>query len=481
MKKRMVGLLLCAVLAISTAGCSIGGEAPSRGGKDAAEREEDEEDEEAEEPSEAEDGEDDERGASAAGSAIDEEIADSLCGKWVFVSVDSTLEYQGEVQHDFQMKEDLEAINLEINIYRDGDGLYADYWSEEYEATYAAYHLPLSYEEEALYDGCANTEWYVRAQHPVKDEIGISMTLSGENELQEYNVREYDYEEGTETYTRVRTFLKEGSPELANASEYRYAKTVEVSTVDELVAAIDDNTHIILNEGVYNFADLKSTADTDKVHFDPFGYETMEPEVQIADVMHLKLEAKDGAEVEICTEGPLNPVLLFTNSRYVFVQGITFGHHVEPGHCSGSVIELNGVEHLRMSNCRLYGCGTFGVDAMDSFYLSFDHVEIYECTYGIVQLINTYSVEFADCSMHDNSDMSMINLSNCGNVDFHDCEFRNNFIDRENGTNYFANCGENCFMISFERCHFVDNTGGVFSNFDSVVTEDCEWDDEPVG
>ena len=210
---------------------------------------------------------------------------------------------------------------------------------------------------------------------------------------------------------------------------------MEVSTAEELVAAIDDNTHIILNEGVYDLSQIANPKDTEKVHFNPYGYSYEIPDVQIADVMQLKLEAKEGAEVEICTEGPLSPVMIFTDCRYVFIQGITFGHHVE----------------------------------------------IYECTYGIMQLINTYGVEFADCSMHDNSDMSMINLYNCGNIDFHDCEFRNNTINHEFGNNYFVEAGDGNYTITFERCLFKDNTGGVFSNYDRVYTEDCIWEDEPVG
>ena len=480
MKKKLVGIVLCAALALSIAGCSIGGDGASRGGKDRAEREEDEDEEEDQEEEDPDEDEDGESGSAAEGSTIDDEIADSLCGNWIFVSVETTDEYQGETNRDFQMSEDLPVVELEINIYRDGDGLYADFWSEEYENTYASYHLPLTLEEEPLYDGCENTEWYVRAQHPEKEDVGFSMTLCGEK-LQEYSVKEYEMEDGNEIYTRIMTFLKEGSDELANASEYRYSKTVEVSTAEELVAAIDDNTHIILNEGVYDLSQIANPKDTEKVHFNPYGYSYEIPDVQIADVMQLKLEAKEGAEVEICTEGPLSPVMIFTDCRYVFIQGITFGHHVEPGHCSGSVIDLSGVEYLYMNNCRLYGCGTYGIDSMDSYNLSFDHVEIYECTYGIMQLINTYGAEFADCSMHDNSDMSMINLYNCGNIDFHDCEFRNNTINHEFGNNYFVEAGDGNYTITFERCLFKDNTGGVFSNYDRVYTEDCIWEDEPVG
>lgn len=482
MKKKLVGLLLCAALALCTAGCAIGKDADGTGDSRTREERNAKEEEEDEDPQEdPAAGNDPAEEIAAADSGIDEETAERLLGTWKFVSVSSVYEINGQTQQDFRMSEDLPAVTMEISIYRDGDVLYADYMSEEYDNTFVAYRLPLTLQEGPLYDGCDNTEWHVRVQHPEKEEVGISITLTDGNELLEYSRREYEFEDGKETYTTVKGFLKEGSEEYANAAEYRYTRTVEVSTVEELVAAIDDNTHIILNEGVYDLADLTDPADTAKVQFDPSGIGYEIPDVRINGAMHLKLEAKDGADVEICTDSPQHPVLAFTDCSYIYLQGITFGHHVEPGTCGGSVIKLNNVDNLHMSNCHLYGCGTYGIDGMDCYGLSFDHTEIYECTYGIVYFVNTYGAEFSDCSMHDNADMSMINLYNSGNIDFHDCEFRNNTVEQESGYSYFVFCSEDNYFVSFERCRFKDNTGGIFSNSDRVMTEDCEWDDIPVG
>ena len=52
------------------------------------------------------------------------------------------------------------------------------------------------------------------------------------------------------------TYRRKGSKEMEQKKEYQYVDEVTVSTVQELVEAIQSRTKIILEEGTYNFSEL---------------------------------------------------------------------------------------------------------------------------------------------------------------------------------------------------------------------------------
>ena len=81
-----------------------------------------------------------------------------------------------------------------------------------------------------------------------------TLTLIGENELR-YCEQESWRETGLE-HVMLCTYLRKGSKEMEQKKEYQYVDEVTVSTVQELVEAIQSRTKIILKEGTYNFSEL---------------------------------------------------------------------------------------------------------------------------------------------------------------------------------------------------------------------------------
>lgn len=81
-----------------------------------------------------------------------------------------------------------------------------------------------------------------------------TLTLIGENELR-YCEQESWRETGLE-HVMICTYLRKDSKEMEQKKEYQYVDEVTVSTVQELVEAIQSRTKIILKEGTYNFSEL---------------------------------------------------------------------------------------------------------------------------------------------------------------------------------------------------------------------------------
>ena len=141
-------------------------------------------------------------------------------------------------------------------------------------------------------------------------------------------------------------------------------KTVTVSTVEELAEAMENDTCVILKEGVYNFSKLDyskvETTALEEPDYPSVG------EYIIRKVRGLSLIAEEGAAVELVTENCAAVVLDFMKCSDITLKGLTVGHAVEPGTCEGDVIGISYSWDVRIEDCDLYGCGTYGLDIYSS-------------------------------------------------------------------------------------------------------------------
>ena len=176
---------------------------------------------------------------------------DDFCGDWVLVGFeysDSIDDIEPSVDNPYYCV-DHEGIVSDILIYDEENTLYADY-------------SRIGYENESI-NGMALVK-----QDPTSDgqpvarlknrrdgtETVRTLTLIGENELR-YCEQESWQEMGLE-HVMICTYLRKDSKEMEQKEEYQYVDEVTVSTVQELVEAIQSRTKIILKEGTYNFSEL---------------------------------------------------------------------------------------------------------------------------------------------------------------------------------------------------------------------------------
>jgi uncharacterized protein YecT (DUF1311 family) len=230
--------------------------------------------------------------------------------------------------------------------------------------------------------------------------------------------------------------------------------------------SIQNNRKILLEAGEYDFSQVASKAINNfRVSESWDGTKNV-----ISEVSSLCIEAKDGAKVELCIDEPYDPVMSFNNSKGITLRNLTVGHHVEPGYCSGSVLYFEGVDHLNVDKCNLYGSGTYGIEAYNTYDANVTDTDIYECTYGLVALHNVGTFNFKNCVMRDSSDLSMINCDSAYDVTFEDCVFSGNDATSFDTTS-FVEVGE-YDRVTFRNCEFNDNKFYTFSNRE-VTLENC--------
>ena len=81
-------------------------------------------------------------------------------------------------------------------------------------------------------------------------------------------------------------------------------------------------------------------------------------------------------------------VLCFQHCSNIHVVGLTAGHTVEPGSCTGGVLYFENSQDILIENCGLFGCGTLGVIGYSSKNMQIVNNEIYECSLGGVEFTN---------------------------------------------------------------------------------------------
>jgi len=175
-------------------------------------------------------------------------------------------------------------------------------------------------------------------------------------------------------------------------------REVTVSTVDEFLAAIDDNTTIKLDAELF---DLSTASNYGAYGGDNYYW------IDIFDGPSLVINGVEGLSIVAendCTIAAIPRyanVLSFVNCKSIVLSGFTAGHTEEPGSCAGGVLDFQDCWGIGVDNCRLYGCGILGISAKSTSQLRVQNTEIYDCSQGAISLINVFDASFEGMDIHD--------------------------------------------------------------------------------
>ncbi len=194
--------------------------------------------------------------------------------------------------------------------------------------------------------------------------------------------------------------------------EGEWANSVVVHTVDELLSAIASDTAIYLAPGDYNLAsasDYGAQSDAAapyswvEVYSDVEGGEAPAYELCISGVSNLALIADNTTDARptITAVPRYANVLRFTACDDIALWGVTAGHTEAPGECSGGVIMLEYVNGAKINECRLYGCGTVGIQSYESRAISAEGTHIFDCSYSAVSAYSTTDFVLDHCQVYD--------------------------------------------------------------------------------
>ncbi|MBO4336765.1 MAG: right-handed parallel beta-helix repeat-containing protein, partial [Lachnospiraceae bacterium] len=467
--KRAAVILAAAVCALLTA-CGQASEGAAEDGTaaktDSAQAEEKKEDAAKEDTAKKEDTDKDSGG-------IEEDVKKAI-GEWEFIYTKYHSDYNDGESYDYiTMCTDPDSPASNINIREENGKAVIDYKYDFYESRCRYFGHPLEYKKQAAYEGCENDKWSMEIADPFAEDDQENdkkmLTMLDDETLIVVDEYESDEPEGSEYYfhsVSIDTYIRKDSPRLENKEELRYFDTVTVSDATELLNSIQNNRKVILEAGEYNLSKVNEADIKNDAYKGEYSY------YSVSGISNFCIEAKEGADVSVVIDDPYEAVLSFESGSNITLRNLTVGHKVEKGYCSGSVVRFSGITGINIDKCNLYGSGTYGIEADSSSYMEVTDSDIYECTYGLVDLSNISTVHFKDCKLRDSEDMSMIVLDSAYDVIFENCSFTGNNCAYD--SNYFIQKAE-YDDVTFKGCEFNDNQYYVFSNYE-VKMEDCKME-----
>jgi len=247
-----------------------------------------------------------------------------------------------------------------------------------------------------------------------------------------------------------RVHIEEGRLYTALASDTRDNKVVEVSTADELIAAIASDRVIRIRKGRYDISSSSHIKNRQVRWVDEFDG----PTPVITGVSNIAFVGEEG--VEIIIKPAYGWVFSFENCSGISLSGITLGHSV-PGHCLGGVARFKNCEAVDIQYCDLYGCGTIGISLENTRSFTMRESIVRDCTYGLLSIMRSADITFSDTSFRDTGEYDLVEISASEQVKWERCTFSDN-----RGTTLFS-IDAMSSDIRTEYCVFSRNMTDLFS------------------
>lgn len=395
----------------------------------------------------------------------------SLLGKWELIAE------IGEEYYEYS-----EDSGSTIEVYEEEGKYKLDYIESRYGYTELC-GMVLHETTQLKYAGLEAADWYGEFSRKTAPDIAYQLVKLTEDTIKLQIHAAYSHEDDGQTveefYDSYYVYVKADSPNREQVqAEYQYPNTVTVSNIRELYQAFDNNIRIILKAGKYNISELTPEERSNSNLNHGYDYETGEEIAYPWDSLYVRylhdimLEGEEGAEVIISTEDAYAAPLSFDYCSRISLKNLTLGHDVEPGSCSGCVLDLQSTDKVRVQDCRLYGSGTYGIEAESCYDIRVENSEIYECTYGLVRLVSSGHASFQNCTMRDSVGFSMFDLSGVWDTEFKDCVIRDNTVSYPDEAFIRVNSGE----ATFDSCTFTGNTY-TYMKDGTIVMKNCIVDD----
>ncbi|HOH97019.1 MAG TPA: right-handed parallel beta-helix repeat-containing protein [Candidatus Cloacimonadota bacterium] len=217
-------------------------------------------------------------------------------------------------------------------------------------------------------------------------------------------------------------------PGLAGTEAEVSRREVTVTTTDEFLRALASNTSIYIDipwGTAISFADQKIGEFSPYCNF-TWAYDGVQLEVH--DLKGLRIMGPEDTMAQILTPYSYANVIWFTNCEDLDLEWLSCGHDVE-GYCTGGVLSFEYCKNVRIANCDLWGCGTQGLNILDTNALSCAYTTIRDCSYSIMTLYNSSDIQFKYCQMRNNGEYDPLEFTNSHNVSFENCLIWDNRSD----------------------------------------------------
>ncbi len=257
----------------------------------------------------------------------------------------------------------------------------------------------------------------------------------------------------TESYRSAGTVLEGASGQALRCLGVREAadnrRIVTVRNVTELMRAIAPDRVIKLAPGVYDISKGYDVKNRNVVWIDE--YDGLCPVIKSVS----NLTIVGGGDASILISPKYGWVFSFETCSDISLSGITFGH-TKPGHCLGGVLRFANCERIGITDCELYGSGTYGLGIERTNGLTMDRCLVRDCTYGLAEISRSGDLTFTDTTFTRTGEYDLVSIRDSDHVTFSLCVFSENW-----GAALFA-VDVDCRNVRLTDCSFKGNRTSRF-------------------
>ena len=235
-------------------------------------------------------------------------------------------------------------------------------------------------------------------------------------------------------------------------------KEITVGTAQELIDALGSNRTVVIKDGAeLNLSDILDNMQlfrrmgylwTGDYYAERDGDKELKVSCERFDGRQFELvnvrnlTIRGGKNCKLIVRPRYANVLNFYKCRNIRLERLTLGH-TEEGYCEGGVIYAENSENISIANCDLYGCGTYGLEINHVNKLAMERTVIRDCSYGIMQILNSSDCTFTDCDFVRCRQFDLVGVRNSQDT-------------------------------RFVRCRFAQNKGELFNLGSAIRVESCE-------
>ena len=196
-------------------------------------------------------------------------------------------------------------------------------------------------------------------------------------------------------------------------------------------------------------------------------------QLNISDVWNLIIKG-DGTDRKSISIAPrYAAVLYFKGCDNINLDNLSLGHIDGLGSCMGGVVSLYSCSNINIISSGLFGCGTYGIEAVTTKNVNVKSSEIYHCTYGLLNVGNTCeNFTFTDTIFRDSTGYASILAKN---TLFERCIFTGNGKSMEGGLGQGSSLIDG-LDVKVKNCMFKDNTTTYLTSSLGVTFDNCKFD-----
>ena len=323
------------------------------------------------------------------------------------------------------------------------------------------------FQSQDLRDHFETQPWY----HPVANNNSIKLNIIEQTNVQLLKSEEAVPDDERGYFPKAEDFpgglADDGRGPDEIDGEQVYTVTSEADFIaalgNERTILVADNVHLNLSRILENGLEFKNRPGR-RWTSDATAIISKEPLVVSEDVFdgrHLalvnfrQLVIRGGHNASIEVDPRYAYCLYFINCDHCEVQNLTIGH-TELGNCSGGVIGVRGGSQNVVKDCDLYGCGTYGLDLIETTDFGMLNTNIHDCTYGIMQMRSCMAVRFSDCDFFNNREYGLIEATGCEGVSFMGCRI---FANKGNAPLFSMD--NTFYMAGCQIFHPTENLGTI--------------------